>query len=257
VLDPNTGQPKEEAQAKPEARSVEDEANALADSSKTDEEAAPDNDGEAEDHRLAAMNKRIYKQREKIRERTARIAELERELESARQVKDKAPDVADFDDYDDYEAALQEHEGKVKPVPANNTLQAAIADVMDKADDWDERPDDFDAAVTSKDVEFSDKLIVLASDFDEAPAILYHLAKNPSEAKRLSRMKSSEVMALALKGVADSLNRKAAPEPVRERKIGAINPVGGGGAPNAQSLADMSVEDHSAQIRNTGARRFR
>lgn len=122
--------------------------------------------------------------------------ELAREVESlkatqkpASKEKELSPD--DFEDYDDYLAAIIEPEtkpAKQEEQPAYDEMSIIIEQVQEKFEEVREKYPDFNEKVTDPGLAITPDMLKAINESDEAGEVAYFLASNPDEAKRLASL---------------------------------------------------------------------
>jgi hypothetical protein len=212
---------------------------------------------------------------DRIDELTRARREAEREAAYWRQraqpaeepVAPKAKPSADqFKDYGEYVEALADWKADQKVSEAlkardNETAQSAAQRVQEtKAQTFVERQaaaktsiPDYDAVVGAADVPIAPHLGEAILDSDKGPELVYHLAKNPAEAARLSAM-SPLAAARELGRIEATLGQQAAPAKPVTKAPAPMKPTAGGGTSATTDPSRMSHEEYRAWRAKQGAR---
>jgi hypothetical protein len=156
---------------------------------------------------------------------------------SAPKAKELDPD--SFEDYDDYLAAVAEEKpSKVKTTQhAIDDMAVVMEQIEEKFEDSRELHDDFDEKVTNPSLAFTNDLLKMINESDEAGEVAYYLANNPKETKRIAQLSQGK-MAIEIGKIELKLNQPKEVEKPLPKKItrsqDPINPVGGAnGAPRS------------------------
>lgn len=211
----------------------------------------PDHD---EDKRERGMKKRLFKEREKKRQLRRENAELKAKLSA---LKSDAPNIDDFEDYDEYLAEKEKYESAAPAQPATPLeFQEAVEDLWEQAEDWDAKPQDFEEKVKSKDFPVSQELVMLIADMDNGAEMLYHLATNPEDFKRVAGKRTPELKAIALDRLSSRLSA-ASVSKTNIQKKGVIDPVGGSSGGRSKPFEKMSEREYiETRNKTEGDNRF-
>lgn len=176
------------------------------------------------------------------------------------------PTVEQFKDYGDYVKAQTKWEVAQaikadRAESAKEAAQAAEARVQEtKAQTFAERQataktsiPDYDAVVSAADVAIAPHLGEAILDSDKGPELVYHLAKNPAEAARLSAL--SPLAAARELGRLEATLGQATPVPKPVTKAPApMKPTAGNGSSPTTDPSKMSHEEYRAYRAKQGAR---
>lgn len=216
--------------------------------------------------RVERRIKSLVRQREEAQER---IRELEEQLAKDGNAAPEAdsgeePDPADFDDYEDYLAALDKHQAKTsasapeKPAGTkrqesnNEEFQEALSDVHESFEVGRQKFSDFDEVIGNKNLKISSPMVMAMADTAAPEDIAYYLGKNPNEAARISALPAI-AQAVEIGKLEERLTRTppkkttAAPPP--------INPVSGVGAGPETSDEDLDFQEYERQAMQRQANR--
>lgn len=201
------------------------------------------------------MDKLTREKYDAIRERD----ELKAELAKAKGDGNE-PDPADFDDWDDYEAAMADHESKQNQ-ESRGAETEAITDINQKADLWIDIPDDYAVLMGEGNFNLNSQTLIAVSEMDEAPQVMYHLAKNPDVADKLFNLKTETRLVKELDKIAESLDdadysdtSSETPQAKREtqrakrKQNTPIDPLGGAEAPQGVDLEKASFADFEKEM---------
>lgn len=182
--------------------------------------------------RINELTRARYEQQRRAEAAEARLQELEKASKApAKEEADKRKTLADFN-YDDvaYEDYLAERvttraekaaETKAaKVVEEREQTKARETTAAERKAKWTERVQafskdhpNFEEVVYAEDVDFSDAVAEALADSELGPQIAYHLAQNPDEARRISKLSAAaagrEVGKLEAKLAAPSANDNA------------------------------------------------
>lgn len=248
----------EQASSKPE---VKEEAPLKEDDSKAeviDEKSNSDesgNDTAAEDQKAKKPNgvqKRIDKVvREREEEKRKRI-ELESQIEELKGKKEIVE--SDFDNYDDYLAALdgdssKEVKTEVKPEDNTNTLsesQKVAQTVLQEQLAAMDLPKDFESIALDSEVSITGDMVEALAECDDPVKVMMHLGNNKDIAKEIAGKTPVQQMREIAKL---DMNVKPAPvKPVKTTEASdPISPVGGSDVLQ-KSIEEMSFTEYEAHM---------
>ena len=214
-----------------------EQAEKEAESDKTEESEAPEDD----EHSLPnGVKKRIDKITRQKYEAVAEANRLKAELEQMRaQIapKQEAPDISNFDTFEEYSDALAEYKYQQK-VQQAQSQQAQQTQAQKNAQEWVSKVEkvrsiapDFDEAFNNvASIEFAPMALEAVAQHPKGAEIAYMLGKEPSEAYRIAALPPyQQLMAIgeiaARTNVPKPKTVSTAPKPVK--------PVNSGGASNA------------------------
>ena len=219
----------EQPDSEPEEGNDQEEAEESADTEPEAEEASPENEDSLAEEPSAKSGKKskklqkrfadLTKQREEAHKRAdtaedraakaeAKADELEQRLANLeKQSADiPEPDADDFDNYKDYEKAMDEWEKKqhsadeaepekeAEPSQASDDAPegfgAAVKSIERRIADWSEKPEDFDKVALSNAVPVTPGMIMALSDLEEPAQVLYKLGQDIELAKKIADMSS-------------------------------------------------------------------
>jgi len=181
-----------------------------------------------------------------------RIAELEAQLEAKTTPKSDDIDPADFNDFEDYEKALNgggdDKKSKPAKAPLNPEYVKAMENLQTKFDVDADKYEDFDTKTQNKDLKITDYMVMAFNEVDNSTDVVYYYASNQEEAEKVSKMTPTRQAIVVAKKAADLLKKPfkkttKAPEP--------FEPVGGD-AEYAKNVNEMSFAEFE-QKRNADA----
>lgn len=242
--------------------------------SSTSENESGKNDAETPKPKRRSAKKDIIKLRRRAQNAESRLAQLEAEnAELKKNSVDKTePKQEDFDDYDDYVDAKIDHKLKSnepaesKQNEGGNQDQLSeyvVSKIGDVLADGKAKYEDFEGKVTNDDLQISSSVLEVAVEADDPAEVLYYLANNPDEAKRLSQItdidtlaQEFEVLEETVAGSQEVIETKAdnvTPEPKQPRQKTSrapqpITPVSGKETAE-KSLEEMPYEEYAAMRR--------
>lgn len=191
-----------------EAEEVEtdetDEPEAAGDDQSDEEPSTSEDDDEQE--KRDKVQERIDEitriRREEERQRIAAERENERLRQELEQLKPKRPagmKLADFD-YDEErfsEYVAEQIEERARVAAEEQLTQQKAADRMaefaKREDQYAAQFDDYHQATRNPELRITQPMVAIAQGSDNGPAILYHLAKNPEQAARISMMQPVDI----------------------------------------------------------------
>ena len=213
----------------------------------------------------AIVQKRVTKLERKLERQQIEAETRTRVMQEVQVKPDVAskPKIEDYTDYNDYNEALtdwkvdqkladienrkaQENERKNNQSEAERTKERQ----NDLIEAGERKYDDFEDVVKSDKQTYSRAAYLSILESDMSADIVYHLAKNQDEAKRIADL-PAYAQAKEIGKLEDRLAEKkpvkasSAPKP--------IEPIGGSSA-NTKSVEDMSVAEYTAMRAKQGAR---
>ena len=208
-------------------------------------------DGEQKDEPKAQEEEEKPKKKSRTQRRIERITrenvELREKLADTKPEPKGEPEeinIDDFDDYDKYLEAVRDQETKVKEPKVDDEQPKLFADeaLRDAVEDGAEDYDDFDTMIRAKDLALTGSILGTVLESEIASDILYHLANNKDETRKIAgmtpRQQTKALMKIELsleskpRGTVKKKKISKAPEP--------ITPVDGN-APKATSLDDDDI----------------
>lgn len=178
----------------------------------------------------------------------------------------KEPAVEDFKDYGDYVKAQTKWEVTQaikadRAAAAQEAAKAAEQRVQEtKAQTFAERQataktsiPDYDAVVGAADVPIAPHLGEAILDSDKGPELVYHLAKNPAEAARLSALLPLAA-ARELGRIEATLGQSSSPAKPVTKAPAPMKPTSGTGSSATTDPSKMSHEEYRAYRAKQGAR---
>lgn len=249
----------EQAEREEREGQLDGEGNAV----ESGEQGSQDDGEDAAAKRKERVQKRIdqlTKQRYEAERRARELEEENRKLKSERSAEPPKDDPRpDFDTYDsvaqyqhDIEAWARrqaQRESQAQPSEPEGPsvdVQQAIDRIENAALDAADRYPDFDQVVRDPSLPLNDEMLVAASDTNNVADVLYHLGKNPEEARRLSQLQGSSLVRemgrlearLERPSESQGTQQSRAPEPIRT--------VGGSRAKREPKVSEMSTEEFIA-----------
>jgi len=240
-----------------------------------EEVAAPEVEKEQE-----TQEEKVYRQSEvdkiaaKVRANTAHRVRKETEAEIYKQFatqqpeaprqeavrQDAEPSRESFDSYEDYSRALARYEARQEfsrlegEKQKQGAEQARAQEAQTQATRYNEsvatvraETPDFDDVVSSADIPVTPAIRDAILDSDNPARLQYHLAKNPEEVDRISKL--SPVQQVKAIGVIEA-NLQA---PARTTKAPApVRPIGASGAGAAKDFSRMTMAEVKAAMRANG-----
>jgi len=238
-------EPKAEQKEVPEQEVVDDSDN---------DEFVPKSDYKKEIAGRAKLREQRRQLRSQVEELQAEVAKLKG--------GDKAPDILDYEDVDEYDEALKKHEEQKVKSNVPEVVVRARAILLDQHDEWTDAPSDWLDVVSRDDLPYGAGMLAMFADLDNGAEVMYSLANDEKALAKIMSKISDVNRGLALKDYAKGLT-KAEPEEAgtnemtaltRQQKhsVSAIAPVGGGARGKA-SIESWSIEDHMAAGRKTSS----
>lgn len=176
------------------------------------------------------------------------------------------PTVDQFKDYNEFVEALADWKADQKVSEALKARDADTAKTAEarlqetKAQTFAERQatakasiSDYDAVVSAADIPISSHLGEAILDSDKGPELVYHLAKNPAEAARLSAL-SPLAAARELGRLEATLGQASTPAKPVTKAPAPMKPTSGNGTSSTADPAKMSHEEYRAYRAKQGAR---
>lgn len=206
----------------------------------------------------AIVQKRISKlerklERQRIESETR--AQVTQELSAKQEIPGK-PTIDQFNTIEEYTEALTDWKAEQKYSEIKEREQRAAQEQRDKAsrtrmeerqqdllEAGERKYEDFEDVVKADKTQYSQAAYLAILESDISADLVYHLAKNPEEAKRIEGL-PAYAQAKEIGKLEDKLSAKKpikasnAPEPVK--------PLGSGSSPSAD-LSKMSMDDYMAQ----------
>lgn len=186
---------------------------------------------------------------------------------------DPAPRRDDFDDPDEFVAAISSHSARQAIREANVQAQARAKELQDQANaavqakqqeqvnaqiatlhkNWNEKveaakPDypDFDTKVTNNEkVELANSLYFTIQKSEMGPHVLYHLVENPEVLAALNKMNPIDA-ALKLGEIQAEIRIARKPKPSKAAEP--VKPVGSRTSPQPKSPNDESMDEYAARM---------
>ena len=206
------------------------------------------------------FQKRIDKLVRQREDAERKASELEAELLSLKSTPKrvaKALDPLDFDSYDDYIEALSEQqpeEAKKIQAPVNTGVPSSVVRKLDDAfDDTREMYKDFDDVIKNPNVPFTNEMLEVLSELDNAGEVTYFLAKHKDEVVRISQLSMAkqaiELGKIEVKLLAKPTKRTtSAPDP--------IDPVVPKGDTTEKDVSKMSFKEYEAYMNKQTKSKF-
>jgi hypothetical protein len=201
------------------------------------------------------------KLREQRRQLRSQVEELQAEVAKLKG-GDKAPDILDYEDVEEYDAALKKHEQQKANSNIPDVVVQARAILLDQHDEWADAPEDWLEVVSRDGLPYNAEMLAMFADLDNGAEVMYSLANDEKALAKIISKISPVKRGLALDEYAKGLT-KAEPEEAgtnematltRQQKpsVSAIAPVGGG-SKGKTSIESWSIEDHIAAARKTSS----
>lgn len=197
-----------------------------------------------------------------------RLEKLERGAQPKQEAADDAPKREQFQDYESFiearatwraEKAAEEKARKILEESRNSDKESRDRETQSKQiQEWNAKlekardaVEDFDEVCAESEAIVTPPMASAIQESDHGALIAYHLAKNPAEAERISKLSPSK-QAAAIVALEDKVAKPAkqpskAPEP--------INPVGKKAEVTEKDPARMTDEEYAAWRRERRARR--
>jgi hypothetical protein len=151
-------------------------------------------------------------------------AKLKAQLASKSSTKEE-PDPANFEDYEDYEKALDAFKfSKKNEEEIDPNYATAIQELQGKFDEEADKYDDFDEKINNQDLKITSYMVMAFNEMENSTDLAYYYASNPEEALKVSKMTPTK-QSISVMKKSEALQKKpmkkvtTAPDP--------INPVGG------------------------------
>lgn len=213
-----------------------------------------------EEQKPKGVQKRLDELTRNWREEQRRSQFLEQQLLREQQLREQAakppeaeapqgaPKVEDFQNYEDFVAAKARYEVR-QELEAERQKERATTEQRQresreqafyaKAQEFAADHEDFNDIAFSNHFPVTDEMAQVMHESEIGPQMLYHLAKNPSEAVRIAQM--SPLNAARELG---RLEMRLAPQPKRNSNAPPpIDPVNGSGTPPAGDIYDPKLSD--------------
>lgn len=222
--------------------------------------AASPEEGEQQEQQRAQHRNKVQ---DRINELTFKRNQAEREAAHWKLIAESrqapaAPKASEFDTDEDYQSALLDHRVRAG---VNHGLAESAQDMAKKfsqesaaavAETYNQRVieavqrmPDFAEVVGKSSVDISPALQGALMDSEMGPDLVYHLAKNPSEAQRLSDMSETQ-MYREIGRMEAAMGAKPAPAAPAARTTSAPPPIKPGSAGAAAANTDPSKMDQKA-----------
>ena len=207
--------------------------------------------------RVNKLERKLEKQRIEQETRAKVLAEINQPVA---EVKGK-PTADQYSDYAEYLEALADYKAeekfaaltqKQKETEQQSKRQSEIERQNERKSEMiqsgERKYADFEDVVANAKAEISEPAFYSILEAENAADIIYHLAKNPSEADRIAALspyaQAKEIGKLEDKLLAKPVKQSNAPEPVTPVK---------GASTTVKSLENMTIEEYEAEARKRGA----
>lgn len=245
------------------------------------EQANTDDSADEPNKPKRSAQKRINKEVKRRAQAEAKSAELERTVQELQQkieaLSEPEPKEDDFEDYDDYLKAVEDHESKQgqlrKDVKALAKAKAEAESDQKTVDDLSPQdkaalktaneliseqikssanlPDDFQAKVIDdRSLPISVEMVKALSQAEDAPQVMYHLAENRELASEISEMGPGEAFAAIIRLDEKLANKPPKAAPAKPVKVPSapepIDPVGT--SDTQKSIEKMSFAEYEAHM---------
>lgn len=235
--------------------------------------AAAQDDSEQEQQRAQHRNK----VQDRINELTFKRNQAEREAAHWKSVAETrqapaAPNAAEFDSDEDYQTALLDHrvrtgvhQGLAENAQATATkfsqdAQAATAEAYNqRVQETAQRLPDFAEVVSKANIDISPALQSALMDSEVGPDLVYHLAKNPMDAQRLSQLPEKQLLR-EIWNMEVSVGKKAVSTAPAARTTSAPPPIKPGSAASAPANNDpakMTQQEYESWRKSNGSKYIR
>ena len=263
----------EQPQAQPAEQPPEAQAQQEQDTSEAKAEDKADDKPRDERGRFKGVQARIDElTREKYeREREAaywRSLALQGQQQTEQPKAAEKPQPEKFQDYAQYvealaewkadekvRAALAERDQRAAEEAQQRAVQAKAQTFAERAVQVRQQIPDFDEVVGAADVQVPAHVTEVLLESDFGPQLAYHLAKNPDEAARISRL-SPTAAARELGRLEARFERPAAPveqKPVTTKAPPPMKSVQGSAQPGVKDPSRMSMDEYRAWRKSQGA----
>lgn len=217
------------------------------------------------------INKEV-KRRAQAEAKAAELAKTVQELESKlSQLSKPAPSEDDFEDYDDYLKAAEDHisardrlskeakalkqahdaqESQSKALPAHEEAEIKLATdlIYDQIDSAKNLPSDFEQKVIKDaSLPISKDMLKALSQTDDAPTVMYYLAENRAKAEEIANMEPAEQFAAIIRLDTRLGMKRETAKPIKIPK--APDPIAPVGTSSTQKpLSSMSFAEYEAHM---------
>jgi hypothetical protein len=229
------------------------------------EEKAPENKTFTQAELDEIVQKRISKLERKM-ERKLIEAETRAKVQQEQQAKPEPaadePKVEDYQTYDAYLKDLAKYTVKIeRAAQAEAEKQASVKQreqsetertnerQQDLLESGEKKYDDFEDVVKSDKTEYSRAAYLAILESDQSADIVYHLAKNQDEAKRIAAL-PAYAQAKEIGKLEDKLASKPKPKP--SNAPDPIKPLGGGSSPTVD-LKNATMDEYVELRKKQGA----
>lgn len=247
--------------------------------SEEDEDPEESEEEEEKPKKKNGFKKRIDKFKTKLSKKDEEIEYWKQEALKANQSKpeekteekkvinnDNRPSVDDFDEYEDYLEALVEYkaEEKIREKESKENEKAKLTKEQEKAQEFGqklnsfrEQTPDFDEVmeeVEDMEVSAATKEAIVYSE--NGPALMYELAKNPSELERINSL--PPILAAKEIGKLEASLEKPVNKEIKTKTKAPrpIKPVGRGGSKVSKDISDPNLtQAEYEQLRNEQLRK--
>jgi len=227
----------------------------------TAEEHPDSDDGSTGKDITSKLEAKAFKLREQKRQLKEQNAALQAEL-AALKGKSEKPDILDYENEEDYDKALKQHEEQSKSVSQTDVvLQRATDTLLEQHEEWESAPEDWMKVVSDNRLPYDREMLAMFADLENGAEVMYALAKDDEALAKIMSKISTVNRGLALGEFAKSLSKASVSDEgqnamninqPRRPGVSVINPVGGGSGKKA-SLESWSIEDHMNAGRQTNA----
>lgn len=291
----------EESEEENEGESEEDddgeEEEGESEEEEPEEEEEEGEEEEPKPKRRSGFKKRIDKLNQRVSDRDEQIQAQQDELEDLRSRIDKQgrqaeneedteskgkesdfglekPKMADFEEYEDYIEALTDHKVKVarakdkaeaKKTEAKTAIEKQVTKFQTRASELSKEIKDFDKTVKAVDyIKATPELQMAILEADDGPRLMYELARDPGEYRRINKLGRSGIDRalgrLEAKIDTSSASNKSESKKKVTKKSSAPKPlkkVGTKGKGVARSLydADKMSQSEYERLREKGQKR--
>ena len=195
----------------------------------------------------------------KIERQNQRIKDLELQINTQEtkpvevKVDGNEPEPEDFEDYDDYEKALEvfnKPSKKPEPEAEEKTDTALETRIAEMREDGVEDYPDFDDLISAPDLALSQAVLNEVLDSDNPSDIAYYLATHKDKTKEIAKMSKKQIQKELMKieiglenkpGVKETKKTTQAPEP--------INPIEGSNSPDVRNAKEATSYTEFERLR--------
>lgn len=237
----------------------------------TDTTAAAPAETEQQEQQRAQHRNKVQ---ERINELTFKKNEAERQARHWQAIAEgrqtpAAPKATDFGSDEEYQTALWDHRVKtgVQQGLSENAQQAAQKFSQDAAaaqaetysqrvSEAVQRMPDFAEVVGKADINISPALQGALMDSEMGPDLVYHLAKNPADAQRLSQLPERQMLR-ELITMESTLGKPSAPAARTTKAPPPVKPGSAAAAPANTDPAKMNQREYEAWRKSSGSKYIR